>query len=184
MKAGVQPDTRTEEEEEDLTSRSDIRRARRTREDALAQLAKEITELSKRNLERLGLPESVLEAVYEARAITSLRARGRQLRVVRGTLRAADWPAIRVRLDAMLLHGTVPAAPADPASPVGRERQWVVRLLGEGPKALDALIEEYPKADRKHLRQLIRNVERSPTERRKRAEEKLATTLRFLIERG
>lgn len=170
---------------EDLTSRSDVRRARKTREDALARLARELVGLGDRLLHRLGLPETVLEAVLEARLIASPRARERQLRVVRNMLRDAEWPTIRARLDELSVHGVVrTAAPAEQSAPEALERVWVVRLLGEGANALDALLAEHPTADRKHLRQLVRNIERSAPERRKRAEAKLASTIRFMLERG
>jgi ribosomal 50S subunit-associated protein YjgA (DUF615 family) len=55
-----------------------------------------------------------------------------------------------------------------------------VRLLGEGHKALDAIVSAYPSADRKHLAQLIRNAASGSPERRKRAEQKLVLALRSL----
>lgn len=168
------------QDEEDLTSRSDLRRALKSREEALARLARQLAELTPKQLARLELPESVLEALDEASVIDSARARGRQLRVVRNTLRDAPWPTIRAQLDELLAHGTVSTSHKSE----GREREWVVRLLGEGKPGLDALLAEHPTADRKHLRQLIRNVERSAPERRGRAEAKLAATLKFMLERG
>jgi ribosome-associated protein len=112
--------------------------------------------------------------------IESPRAKERQLRVVRNMLRGAPWAALRAQLDELRMHGRVGRA----ATSEGREREWVVRLLGEGEVGLDALLAEHPSADRKHLRQLVRTIERSTPERRGRAEAKLASTLRLMLERG
>ena len=165
-------------EDEDLRSRTEARRARKTREEALARLAGELVELTDRKLEQLELPDETLDAVREARAIKSHIARNRQLRVVRSALREADWPSIRVRLDSLLEHGTVPAG-----SDTGVERQWVVRLVGGGTHELEAFLAEHPHADRRHLRQLIRNAQADSPTRRKRAEDKLAGALRSLMTR-
>ena len=37
--------------------------------------------------------------------------------------------------------------------------EWRDRLLDEGDKALAELVDEFPEADRQHLRQMIRNVQ-------------------------
>lgn len=169
-------------DDEDRTSRSDLRRARKVREEALARLGRDLAALSDKNLERLDVPEVVLEAIRVSRVIKSMRAHERQLRVVRNMLRDEDWPSLRARLDRLLVHGA-PALARTPENE-GVEREWVVRLLGEGTRALDELLREHPEADRKHLRQLIKNAEHGSEERRKRAEGKLAQALRSLLGRG
>jgi len=170
------PDEVEAPEDDDLRSRTEERRARKTREEALARLARELVELRERHLEQLGLVEDTLDAIREARAIRSHIARNRQLRVVRSALRDADWPAIRVSLDSLLEHGALSAD-------AGAEREWVVRLVGGGKRELEAFLAEHPHADRRHLRQLIRNAQASAPVRRKRAEDRLATALRSLMTR-
>jgi len=39
-----------------------------------------------------------------------------------------------------------------------RVEQWRERLIGEGDAALTELLQEFPSADRQHLRQLARNA--------------------------
>ena len=170
------------DQDEDLTSRSDIKRARKVKEEALARLAKELVGLGERTMAKLKLPEDVLDPVVDAQRIQSPIALERQLRVVRRALRDASWPEIRTRLDHLLEHGTLPKERA--ASGGTHEREWVVRLMGEGQRALEELIADHPTADRKHLRQLIRNVQTSNVQRKKRAEEKLAAAVRFLLDHG
>jgi ribosome-associated protein len=146
------------------------------REEALSRLASELCELGEMRLERLGLPESVSDAIDETRRIKSPPARARQLRVVRTALRDASWPEIRARLDQLLAHGTLGESQSDAQS-----QAWLVRLLGEGSKAIDALVGEHPGADRRHLAALVRNARGGSPERRRRAELKLARTLRALL---
>lgn len=164
--------------EQEVRSRTEQRQARKTREDALARLARELVALRDRQLEQLELDEETLEAIQAARSIRSAIARNRQLRVVRSALRDADWAAIRVRLDSLLQHGTLPSTAQS-----GVEREWVVRLSGGGSHELEAFLAEHPEADRRHLRQLIRNAQASAPVRRKRAEDKLAAALRSLMTR-
>jgi ribosomal 50S subunit-associated protein YjgA (DUF615 family) len=57
--------------------------------------------INDRQLAALELPEALLDAVLEARAIRSPRARDRALRVVRRELRAGDSEAIQARLAAV-----------------------------------------------------------------------------------
>jgi ribosome-associated protein len=163
-------------DEPDLRSRSDERRARLAREEALSRLAKDLVSLSDKQLHRLELEESLLDTVLDARAITSPAARNRQIRTVRGVLRAADWWTIRSRLDGSLEYGD-----PTPGGGSGRESEWVVRLLGEGQEALDELLREHPKGDRGHLRVLMRNVQRAAAARKKKAEQQLAGAIRSLL---
>lgn len=167
---------------ESLLSRSDARRANRELEDTLARLAKELVELRPRLLEKLELPEPVLDTVLDTQAISSHAARNRQLRLVRGALRDSDWSLIRARLDALLKSGSIPASLAG-ESESGRARaaEWVTRLVGEGSSALDELLALAPSADRVHLRNLIRRVSQQEGDRRKRAEEKLAAAVANLL---
>jgi ribosome-associated protein len=167
-----------EEAEEDLTSRGDLRRARKAEEDALSRLARELTSLSARNLAALELDEGILDAVEHAKVMANPRALTRQLRVVRSALRDGDWSVIQARVNRLLVHG----APALTGShDDGGEHRWLVRLLGEGEQALSELLEAHPSADRKHLRQLVRNARGQHGERKKRAEVKLAQSLELLL---
>jgi ribosome-associated protein len=173
------------ETEEDLRSRGDERRANQEVETALARLASDLVEQSATRLQRLGLPDPVLDAVLDARTIKSFAARKRQLRVVRGALRSSDWSIIRARLDALVRHGTIPGALAltesTAPSPAAQAQQWVVRLLGEGAEAIEALLKLCPTADRSHLRTLVRQVEKGELERKKKAEARLAAAVESLL---
>lgn len=171
-----------EEEPEDLVSRSDLKRANRVLEETLERLSIDLTRLNDKRLVALELPEVLHDAVARAQTIESPRARNRQIRLVRSALRETDWSSIQARLVALLEHGTLPARTGD-GSGAKVEASWVARLLGDGLANLDAFVVEFPQADRTHLRQLIRAVERSSGERRLRAERKLRDAVRGFLPR-
>jgi ribosome-associated protein len=163
-------------------SRSDARRAERVKEDALARLATDLCQLSAKKLEQLQLAEEVVDAVGDARAISSAPARNRQVRQIRGLLRDIDWVRLRTQLDALLETGVVPGlgqAPADPVSDASLS--WTLRLVGEGSAGVEAFVAEFPRADRTHLRQLVRAVHKAEGDRRLRAERTLTAALRGFL---
>lgn len=165
-----------------LISRTDVRRAERELEDTLARLSKSLVELRPRQLEKLELPELVLDSVLDTQAIASHAARNRQLRVVRAALRESDWSLVRARLDALLKHGSIPPSlSGSEPSPRGRAPEWVARLLGEGGPAVEELLRIAPNADRVHLGNLIRQVKKNEGERRARAEERLTAAVQSLL---
>lgn len=177
------PEAESAELEEDLRSRGDERRARQEVETALATLSRDLVELSPGKLERLELEGPVQDAVTSARAIKSFVARNRALRLVRVALRGSDWSQVRVRLDSLLRHGTVPAlAASGQPSLAARAQEWLVRLCGEGTQAIEELIAQCPSGDRTHLRNLLRQVDKaSAPERRKKAEQRLAAAIESLL---
>jgi ribosome-associated protein len=163
-------------------SRSDARRAERVKEDALARLASDLCSLSAKKLGQLGLPEELVDAVGDGRAIPASGAKNRQLRQVRALLREQDWVQLRTQLDTLLETGVVPgqgAAPADPLS--DRSLTWTLRLVGEGSAGVEAFVAEFPRADRTHLRQLVRAVQKAEGDRRLRAERQLTAALRGFL---
>jgi ribosomal 50S subunit-associated protein YjgA (DUF615 family) len=177
------PAAESGELEEDLRSRGDERRARQEVETALATLSRDLVELSLGRLERLELEGPVHEAVVSARAIKSFVARNRALRLVRVALRGSDWSQVRVRLDSLLRHGTVPAlAASGEPSLAARAQEWLVRLRGEGTAAIEELIAQCPSGDRTHLRNLLRQLDKAGApERRKKAEQRLAGAIESLL---
>jgi ribosome-associated protein len=171
-------DEAASEEDDQEPSRADKKRSRRVQEDELERLAKDLVALGEHRLEQLELPEAVFDAVRDARRMSSAPAQNRQIRLVRAALREGEWATVRARLAELLAHGTL----GMPGASVGPEAaKWVTRLLGEGSMALDSLIDLHPNADRARLRLLVRNVERSSAERRRKAEQKLLEAVNELL---
>jgi ribosomal 50S subunit-associated protein YjgA (DUF615 family) len=163
-------------------SRSDGRRAERVKEDALARLATDLCKLSAKKLGQLELPEELVDAVGDGRAIVASGAKNRQLRQIRALLREQDWVKLRTQLDTMLETGAVPGLGSAPADPVSdRSLAWTLRLVGEGSAGVEAFVAEFSRADRSHLRQLVRAVQKAEGERRLRAERQLTAALRGFL---
>lgn len=175
-------DPRIEAEAFEAESRSDGRRAERVKEEAMARLAGDLCGLSAKKLAQLGLGEELADAIGDARAISSAPAKNRQLRLIRMLLRDLDWVELRNRLDTLLETGVVAGAGAASADPVSdRSLTWTLRLVGEGQLGIDAFVSEFPRADRTHLRQLVRAVHKADGERRLKAERQLTQALRGFL---
>jgi len=151
------------EDERDLSSRSDARRATKVREIELAQVASKLVDLAPKQLAKLQLPEELCEAVAGARAMSNDTARNRQLRVVRKIIREGATEQIEQALH-RLLNPEPGSSPSD---------RWVARLVQEGDPAIDAFVQDFPAAERQRLRQLVRSVARA-------SETQLATKRRAL----
>ncbi|MEM9696983.1 MAG: DUF615 domain-containing protein, partial [Myxococcota bacterium] len=89
------------DEEEDLRSRTDARKERKASEDRLADLAEALVGLTRKQLLRLELDEVLFGAIEEAQRMPNPRARARQLRVVRRSLR--DGPVDRLEEELLFL---------------------------------------------------------------------------------
>lgn len=166
----------------ELSSRSDARRENRELEEKLARVAKQLVEMRPVLLDKLGLSEPLLDVVRDAQAMRDPRARNRQLRLVRTALREDDWSLIAARAEAVLKHGVVPASLAsEAAGAASRAPEWVARLVGGGNDAIEALLLECPSADRTHLRNLVREVQKANADRRAKAEARLTQAIRLLM---
>jgi ribosome-associated protein len=175
-------DPRKEAEEFAGDSRTDARRAEKVKEEALARLATDLCELSSKKLTQLGLADELIQDVSAARSMPSSGARNRQLRLIRVLLRDLDWVKLRTQLDALLETGVVPGSEQAPADEVSdRSLAWTLRLVGEGSAGIEAFLGEFPRADRTHLRQLVRAVNKAEGERRLRAEKQLTAALRGFL---
>lgn len=126
--------------------------------EALQKAGERLVELPERQLKGLEVPEQLLEAVMLARRIKERSALRRQKQYIGRLMRELDVEALLEGLarleqghqaDSDLLH---------------RLEQWRERLISEGDTALDALLGEYPQADRPALRSLARDAAREKAE--------------------
>jgi len=99
-------------DDRDLTSRSDLRRESNARELLLRKLAEDLVRLNPRQIERLALDAELLEAVQHAQSLSDVKARSRQIGVVRQQLRTQADTArdLRERVVA-LKQGVLPSQP-------------------------------------------------------------------------
>ena len=135
-----------EPQEEEVISKSQRKRDA----DAAQKLGKDILALSHDDQKSMALPESLSDALDEARRIKKNSALKRQLQYIGKLMRTIDLQPIQEQYlkltnhydkDIKILHNL---------------EKWRDRLLEEGDKALEDLLIEAPNADRQHLRQLIR----------------------------
>ena len=133
-------------QDEELISKSQRKR------DATAaqQLGKDILGLSPDAQNSIELPENLSKALNDARRIKKNSALKRQLQYIGKLMRHIDLEPIREQYLKLTNHYD------KDIKALHHLEKWRDRLLAEGDKALEELINEAPDTDRQHLRQLIR----------------------------
>jgi ribosome-associated protein len=116
---------------------------------ALQKLGEELIEAPDELLDRLGLPERLVDAIRLARRITSRGAMVRQRQFIGKLMRGIDAEPVRAALAAR--H----SVDRTQVARFRRIEQWRDRLLAEGDVALDALLAAHPAAPRATLSSLI-----------------------------
>jgi ribosome-associated protein len=132
---------------DDLPSKSQRKRDM----DALQDIGAELTELNAQQLDSIELPESLREAVLEARAMKHNEARRRQVQYIGKLMRQVDPAPIRAKLDGFL------SVSAEHTAQLHHIERWRERLLAD-PKSVAEFIAAYPEADSQQLRTLLRNT--------------------------
>jgi len=121
---------------------------------ALQAMGEELVELPAAKLAKIPMPDELAEAVSLARKIKARGGRKRQLQYIGKVMRSIDAEPIAQALDELK------NAAGKEAAKFHRLEQWRDRLVAEGDAALGELLDEFPGADRQHLRQLVRNAQR------------------------
>ncbi len=164
------------EQEEDLTSRTDLRNERKRSEEAWADFAKTLVDMSERHLLRMQLTADVLQVIQETRRINSPGARARALRLVRQALRSQDLGLLRERLEDLSNPNARKAStPAD---------DWRRKLLDGGEAELAAFVADHPRGDRQRLRTLLRNARNASAASKNKALGMLTQALREALSIG
>ena len=165
-------------DEADLRSRTELAKERKAEEKRLVALATTLVGLSSKQLGKLDLNEEIIDAVGEARRMTTHGARARQLRVVRRELRGSDSLAIATAVDNLL-------NPRERPSPATREAQcWVDRFLDEGNDAVEGFLANHEHADRQRLKGLLRNARKADASKAAKARMTLTATIQALIQQA
>jgi ribosome-associated protein len=151
------------EDDEQLISRSEIKRQMH----ALQILAGRLAELKPAQWDQFNFSESMREALQETLRIKSHNALQRHTKRLAKLLSKEDTEQVELlfsRMDDRALQDT---------QRFHRIEQWRDRLLNGDDKTLADLLDICPKADRQHLRQLIRSgkkereQEKAPSAQRK-----------------
>jgi ribosome-associated protein len=119
--------------------------------EALQDLGRDLTQLSKDQLKKMDLPEDLMDALLEYKRITSHGAMRRQMQFIGKVMREIDTDPIVEQLAAM--RGESNAAKAE----FHLLERWRERLLTDDG-AVTEWLTAHPDADGQRLRQLIRNA--------------------------
>jgi len=127
------------------------------RRDALAvlELAKQLIELTDAQLAQVPLDEDLRAEVHNTRRITQKIARKRQTQFLAKQLRKREDEELATIRAA--LHQDREVTRRDTAE-LHRIEAWRDRLIDEGDEALSQLLQQFPQADRQHLRGLARQA--------------------------
>lgn len=176
---GKQPIDWTTDAEEPtgISDRDARRRAGREAADEATELAQKLIDLTDLAFAQLTLDEEFGEAVRRTRAMRSDGGQRRTIRALAGMLRLRD----RRPLQAAFMR--LEAGKGVEAARFQAWERWRDRLLADGDPALDALLVEFPAADRQNLRNLLRQARKErETEKPGRAFRELFRALRALDE--
>lgn len=139
-----------------MTDRDDeegISKSQRKRDLAeLRDLGIKLLDFSEESLRALALPERLLEAVLEGKRITSHVARKRQLHYIGKLMKGYDPTPVREAIAAREHQH-------DTSTRTFHELEGLrERLISEGDDALPAVLAQFPRTDRAHLRKLVRQA--------------------------
>jgi ribosome-associated protein len=130
-----------------------ISKTRRKREcDALQELGEQLVSLKNEELEKFDLPGELLDAVLAAKKIRQRGALKRQKQFIGRLMRDVDADQIAQRLETIRHKDDINNAHFK------RIEKWRDTIIADGDSAISDFMEEYPQADRQHLRQLYRNA--------------------------
>jgi len=140
-----------EDDEEDIKSRTQIKREM----EALQDLGKKLTELKKEQLKEVPMGEDLRAAIDLYRNnITQREARRRQMQYIGKLMRAEDEDAMQAVLD------KYDSSSKAFAQSIHELEAWRTRLIDEGNQAMTDFIEKHPSVDVQQLRNLVRNAKK------------------------
>ena len=123
--------------------------ARKREADAAQDLGTRLIGLRESDLRALNLDEKLLDAILLAKRITARGGLARQRQYIGKLMRDIDTAPVEAALNVKSRNA------AFDAEKHKRVEAWRARLLTEGPKALDDLLDLRPDADRKAIQALI-----------------------------
>ena len=123
--------------------------------EALQELGIELLRLPIQRLKRMALPDDLLNALIEARSITSKIAGKRQRQFIGALMRDVDPEPIR---QALLLKANDDLSLE--SATVKETRIWLDKVLTGDPASLEEFISVCPGLEHQRLRQLLRNIKK------------------------
>lgn len=120
----------------------------------MTEMGEKLISLNHDELAQIQMDDELRAAIEEAQRIKSYGALKRQKQFIGKIIRNIDADEISIQLDKILHKHDMHNAEFK------RMEKWRDNLVENGDVAINSFLEAYPNADRHHLRQLVRNVER------------------------
>jgi len=137
---------------ESMEQQSDVSKTRRKREmHALQAIGEELVALPQDRLASLVLPDTLRDAIDDARRIDQRGARRRQLQFIGRIMRDVDADAIRQQLEA------IRAGSVKEVALLHRAERWRTRLLSDDT-AISEFVDAFAPVDIQRLRTMLRNA--------------------------
>jgi ribosome-associated protein len=138
-----------------------ISRTRQKKEDHARQmLGERLVELSENQLQRMGLPDEILEEVILASKTTAHGAKKRQIKYIGSLLRQIDITPIENALE-VIARGDYEQKAA-----FKKVENWRDQLKEGDMELINEILEQCPLAERQQLAQLARNAKKEFEENR------------------
>jgi len=135
-----------------------VSKSQRKREStALQDLGKELFELSRDQLKKMDLPEKLLDALLEAKRLTSREGIRRQMQYIGKVMRDVETEPIDQQLAVIRGESNIAKAAFHALE------DWRTRLI-ENDQALNEWLDLHPDTDVQQIRQLIRNARKEAAE--------------------
>jgi len=141
------------EDDENFVSKSQ----RKRESTALQDLGKELFELSRDQLKKMDLPEKLLDALLEAKRLTSREGIRRQMQYIGKVMRDVETEPIDQQLAVIRGESNIAKAAFHALE------DWRTRLI-ENDQALNEWLDLHPDTDVQQIRQLIRNARKEAAE--------------------
>lgn len=139
--------------DDDPFDEAPVSKSQRKREaHAIQALGESLVQLNKSALQQIPLPDDLHTAITEAQRIQQHGALKRQLQYIGKLMRQYEIEPIR------MAYEKVTHSYREDVQQHHLLEQWRDRLLNDGDKALEALLQEHPAVDRQHIRQLVRRA--------------------------
>jgi ribosome-associated protein len=137
-----------------MEQQTDVSKTQRKREmHALQEIGEELVALPDDRLASLVLPDTLRDAIHDARRIDQRSARRRQLQFIGRIMRDVDADAIRTQLEA------IRSGSAKEVALLHRAERWRTRLLSDDT-AISEFVEAFAPVDVQRLRTMLRNAKR------------------------
>lgn len=124
----------------------------------LQALGEALVKLPIEQLLKIQLDELLLDAIYEAKRLSSHGAIRRQLQYIGKLMRSVDAAPIKQYIDNIRQQGS------NDVAKFHQLEDWRERLIRQGDEAIAELLKVFPDADRQALRQLVRNAQKQQQE--------------------